>query len=185
MAQSKPKTNKQTKRGLCARDFKYFNTHIDPLHQFPKLKPAEPNFFFPFKFGGKTFLPSQDHMCQFSAQKEFLDAGERGWELKIYSRSAISEVSEPGWQGTVTQAGFLLQPQLKPALGGLPQVRETERGLSGFGTAPFREVHRLVQSWRHVCHPMVFSTHSQTLVGTRLTSWLSPWLIWHPRWIHP
>lgn len=156
MAQSKTKTNKQ--RGVCRQEIS--NISIPTyLHQLPKLKPAEPDFF-PFKFGGKTFLASQDHMCQFSAQKAFLDARERGRELQIYSRSAISEVSELGWQGAATQACFLLQPQLKPASGGLPQVRETERGLSSFRTAPFRELRRLVKRWRHACHPMVFSTPS-------------------------
>lgn len=69
-------------------------------------------------------------MCQVSAQKEFLDAGEGGRELKIYGRSAIPEVSELGGQGAATQARSLLRPQLKPASGGLPHGREAGRGLS-------------------------------------------------------
>lgn len=114
--------------------------------------------FFHFKFGGKTSLPGQAHLGQLSAQKEFLEAGERGWELRIYSRNTVSEASEPGQQGAATQVCFLLQPQLKLALGGLPHAQDMEKGLSGFGMAPFRDVHELVQSWRRVCHPMVFST---------------------------
>lgn len=97
MAQSNPKPNKQ-KKGVCVgKRLQMFQYPLTPLYEFPKLAPADPNFFlfFLFKFGGKTFFTSQD-ICQFSARKEFLDAGGGGgWKLKIYGQSAISDPAEP------------------------------------------------------------------------------------------
>lgn len=134
--ETKNQTKKRGGEGFCQEISDISILTYTHTPKFPKLKPAELNFFFfPFKFGGKTFLPGQDQMCQVAAQKEFLDAGEGGWELKIYGRSAIPEVSELGGQGAATQARSLLQPQLKPASGGLPHGREAGRGLSASRTA--------------------------------------------------
>lgn len=95
-------TNKQANKKQGVRQQEISDVSIPtytPPHQFPKLKTAEPIFFFfSFQIWWKNILPSQAHMCQFSTQKEFLDAGEKDWN----SRFIIEVPSQKylSWAGT-------------------------------------------------------------------------------------